>query len=334
MDSAQSVTCAICSRRVALRDAETNSIAHFAEHMFFKGRSAAQQRATSPCRSTASAGSSTRSLGKEYSVYTQARGRAVTWPSMCSSICCSTRSSTPPRSTARRGRSSRRLACTTTRRATSSAACTRSSSTVTSRSAGTSSGEGDRPWREPARPLSATSTVVSSPRMVVGIGGKIEDDLAGRIEELLGDMEDSRDGPPRAGRGDAARRAQVRVHTKASDQAHICFGVTAIRSITRTGTRYRSSPRCSAAECRRALHARCATPRPRLLRLRLNHGYTDAGSLYAQAGVDINRIDDAVTTMQPSCSGSPRSPSRRGSSRKPGTSQRPASSSSSRARRE
>jgi predicted Zn-dependent peptidase len=29
----------------------------------------------------------------------------------------------------------------------------------------------------------------------------------------------------------------------------------------------------------------------------LNHSYTDAGSLYAQAGVDINRIDDAVSTI-------------------------------------
>ena len=28
-----------------------------------------------------------------------------------------------------------------------------------------------------------------------------------------------------------------------------------------------------------------------------NHGYTDAGSLYAQAGVDIKRIDEAVTTI-------------------------------------
>ena len=28
-----------------------------------------------------------------------------------------------------------------------------------------------------------------------------------------------------------------------------------------------------------------------------NHSYTDAGSLYAQAGVDINRIDDAVSTV-------------------------------------
>src|SRR2546428_13565697 len=29
----------------------------------------------------------------------------------------------------------------------------------------------------------------------------------------------------------------------------------------------------------------------------LNHSYTDAGSLYAQAGVDINRTEEAVTTV-------------------------------------
>jgi predicted Zn-dependent peptidase len=29
----------------------------------------------------------------------------------------------------------------------------------------------------------------------------------------------------------------------------------------------------------------------------LNHSYTDAGTLYAQAGVDIARIDDAVSTI-------------------------------------
>jgi predicted Zn-dependent peptidase len=28
-----------------------------------------------------------------------------------------------------------------------------------------------------------------------------------------------------------------------------------------------------------------------------NHAYTDAGSLYSQAGVDINRVDEAVTTI-------------------------------------
>ena len=29
----------------------------------------------------------------------------------------------------------------------------------------------------------------------------------------------------------------------------------------------------------------------------INNSYTDAGSLYSQAGVDINRVDEAVTTI-------------------------------------
>jgi predicted Zn-dependent peptidase len=29
----------------------------------------------------------------------------------------------------------------------------------------------------------------------------------------------------------------------------------------------------------------------------INHAYTDAGSLHAQAGVDLNRVDEAVTTI-------------------------------------
>ena len=44
----------------------------------------------------------------------------------------------------------------------------------------------------------------------------------------------------------------------------------------------------------------------------LNHSYTDAGSLYSQAGVDIGRIDEAVRRSRASCAGSPRSPPRGG----------------------
>jgi predicted Zn-dependent peptidase len=29
----------------------------------------------------------------------------------------------------------------------------------------------------------------------------------------------------------------------------------------------------------------------------MNHSYTDAGSLYSQAGVDINRVDEAIETI-------------------------------------
>ena len=46
-----------------------------------------------------------------------------------------------------------------------------------------------------------------------------------------------------------------------------------------------------------ALHRGAGAARPRLLHLRHNQAYTDAGTLFAQGGVDINRIDDAVATI-------------------------------------
>ena len=71
--------------------------------------------------------------------------------------------------------------------------------------------------------------------MVVGVGGRVGDDLPGRIEELLGDLADAPTGAPLA----AAPRvngSRVKVHTKQSDQAHICLGVRAARSAIRTAT--------------------------------------------------------------------------------------------------
>ena len=55
---------------------------------------------------------------------------------------------------------------------------------------------------------------------------------------------------------------------------------------------------CSAAGCRRGSSPRCASGAgsPTTSSARTTR-YTDAGSLYAQAGVDINRIDEAVETI-------------------------------------
>ena len=66
-------------------------------------------------------------------------------------------------------------------------------------------------------------------RMVVGVGGRIGDGLLPRLEELLGDLEPRETGepapvqlPPEAER--------VRVHTKASDQAHLVLGMRSRRA--------------------------------------------------------------------------------------------------------
>src|SRR5437773_8085997 len=58
-------------------------------------------------------------------------------------------------------------------------------------------------------------------RMVVGVGGRIGDDLLPKLEELLGDLEPRETGEaPRVElNGDGGPR--VRLHTKTSDQAHL-----------------------------------------------------------------------------------------------------------------
>lgn len=135
-------------------------------------------------------------------------------------------------------------------------------------------------------------------RMVVGVGGKIGDGLPERVQELLGDMEEASTGQPEPVRVESNGGARVKVHTKASDQAHICLGVHsyplehpdryALQVLATILGGGMSSRLFTEVRERRGLAYYVYG---------LNHSYTDAGSLYAQAGVDINRIDDAVSTI-------------------------------------
>src|SRR3984893_12674899 len=61
-------------------------------------------------------------------------------------------------------------------------------------------------------------------RMVVGVGGKIGDGLMERLEELLGDLPDSDTGQPEP-LVEVTTNGRVKVFTKQSDQAHVCLGV-------------------------------------------------------------------------------------------------------------
>ncbi len=135
-------------------------------------------------------------------------------------------------------------------------------------------------------------------RMVVGVGGKIEGDLLGRLEELLGDLEPAETPTPAPVELPANGGPQVRVHTKASDQAHLCLGVRsyplehpdryALQLLTTVLGGGMSSRLFTEVRERRGLAYYVFGS---------NNAYTDAGSLYAQAGVDIKRIDEAVTTI-------------------------------------
>jgi len=135
-------------------------------------------------------------------------------------------------------------------------------------------------------------------RMVVGVAGKLDDGLQADIERLLGDLEASETGTPAPAGFDANGDARVKIHTKASDQAHLCLGVPSypldhpdryalqlLSTILGTGM---SSRLFTEVRERRGLAYYIYA---------INHSYTDVGSLFSQAGVDIERVDEAVTTI-------------------------------------
>src|SRR2546426_6865357 len=134
-------------------------------------------------------------------------------------------------------------------------------------------------------------------RIVLGIGGQLGDGLLGRIEELLGDLTDGPTGSPEPA-VPGANGSRVKLHTKTSDQARLCLGVRsypldhpdryAVQLLqTVLGGGMSSRLFTEVREKRGLAYYVFAT----------NAAYTDAGSLYSQAGVDINRIDEAVTTI-------------------------------------
>jgi predicted Zn-dependent peptidase len=132
--------------------------------------------------------------------------------------------------------------------------------------------------------------------MVVGIAGNIGDDAVERIAQLLGDMPASTTGAPEPVQPHANGR--VSVFTKASDQAHVIVGVPsypldhpdryALQMVATVLGGGMSSRLFTEVRERRGLAYYV---------FGVNHSYTDTGSLYSQAGVDINRIDEALTTI-------------------------------------
>ena len=133
-------------------------------------------------------------------------------------------------------------------------------------------------------------------RMMLGVAGRTGDDVLERAQELLGDLAPAQTGDPAPAQPFANGR--VKVFTKQSDQAHVCIGVHSyplehpdryvlqlLATVLGGGM---SSRLFTEVRERRGLAYYV---------FGMNHSYTDAGSLYAQAGVDIKRIDEAVGTI-------------------------------------
>ena len=136
-------------------------------------------------------------------------------------------------------------------------------------------------------------------RMVVGIAGRLNGDTRSEVERLLGDLEPG-EAPTRAAlqplpNGSGPR---VKVHTKQSDQAHLVLGAPS-RPLDHPD---RYILQVLATVLGGGMSSRLFTEVRERRGLAyyvfgINHSYTDAGSLHAQAGVDINRIEEAVTTV-------------------------------------
>ena len=134
-------------------------------------------------------------------------------------------------------------------------------------------------------------------RMVVGVGGRIGDGLVDRLEELLGGLE------ARA-TGDAAPveipadGSAVALHTKTSEQAHLMLGVRGYP----IGHPNRYALQLLAVALGGGMSSRLFTEvrEKRGLAYYVHAGntaYTDAGTFYANAGVDVDRIDQAIATI-------------------------------------
>jgi predicted Zn-dependent peptidase len=135
-------------------------------------------------------------------------------------------------------------------------------------------------------------------RMVVGLGGAVGGDAVEKIGQLLGDLPGEATGAPAPLVVPNGNGSQIKIHRKESDQAHLCLGVPSypldhpdryplqmLATVLGTGM---SSRLFTEVRERRGLAYYV---------FGVNHSYTDAGSLYAQAGVDITRADEAVETV-------------------------------------
>ena len=135
-------------------------------------------------------------------------------------------------------------------------------------------------------------------RMVVGVSGMIGDDLLPTLEGLLGDMSGNGSGAPAPAQIERSSEPKVRIHRKDSDQANVALGFPsypldhpdryALQLLgTVLGTGMSSRLFLEVREQRGLAYYVYA----------LNAAFTDAGTLFSQAGVDLKRAEEAVEVI-------------------------------------
>jgi predicted Zn-dependent peptidase len=136
-------------------------------------------------------------------------------------------------------------------------------------------------------------------RMVVGVSGMVGDGLVPMLENALGGLSGNGSDSPAPAELDRSPGPHVRIHHKDADQAHIIFGVPSYPNThpDRYALNLLSVVLGSGMSSRLFLEVRERRGLAYYV-YGTNHSYTDAGSLLAQAGVDIERIDDAITVIK------------------------------------
>ena len=135
-------------------------------------------------------------------------------------------------------------------------------------------------------------------RIVVGVAGKVGDDLLPTLEKLLGDKSGNGSDRPTPAQVERTPEPSVRILRKDSDQANVCVGVPsyplghpdryALQLLgTVLGTGMSSRLFLEVRERRGLAYYVFAS----------NNSYTDTGTLYAQGGVDLKRAGEAVQVI-------------------------------------
>lgn len=142
--------------------------------------------------------------------------------------------------------------------------------------------------------LSYVRRLYEPSRLVVGTAGKIDFDAGSEVERLLGDLE-PRGEAAETGPAPPPTRGTVLVEPRDSEQAYFCLGVPSyplghpdryvlrlIATLLGTGMSSRLNDELVS---RRALA---------YFVYAMSQGYADCGALWAQTGVDVKRVDEAV----------------------------------------
>jgi predicted Zn-dependent peptidase len=135
-------------------------------------------------------------------------------------------------------------------------------------------------------------------RMVVGVAGMVGDGLIPLLEEALGDLQPDGDRRPAPAQLDRSPGPRVSVQQKDAEQAHLIVGVPSypIEHPDRYALQMLTAVLGAGMSSRLFLEVRERRGLAYYVH-GLNHSYTDAGSLLAQAGVDITRIDEAIKVI-------------------------------------